>query len=142
MTQISRRNVLEAMCLSAGVALLGRSPASAMESSELAPTTTSTPSTQSGSFGPLKEVDAGDLRVGYVEQGPSNGRRSSFCMAGRTISKLCEVTPQLASAGYRVIVPYLRGYGSTCSSFRQNIPQRTTFGGCCGYYCADGRAQD
>ncbi len=114
MTQISRRNVLEAMCLSAGVALLGRSPASAMESSELAPTTTSTPSTQSGSFGPLKEVDAGDLRVGYVEQGPSNGK-AVILLHGwpYDIYSFAEVTPQLASAGYRVIVPYLRGYGST-----------------------------
>jgi hypothetical protein len=46
------------------------------------------------SFGPLKQINAGVLNIGYAEAGPANGA-------------------PLASSGYRVIVPYLRGYGTT-----------------------------
>ena len=66
------------------------------------------------SFGPLKQIDAGVLNVGYAEAGPSDGR-AVILLHGwpYDIHSFVDVAPLLASAGYRVIVPHLRGYGST-----------------------------
>ena len=66
------------------------------------------------SFSALKQIDAGLLNVGYAEAGPSNGP-AVILLHGwpYDIYSFVDVTPLLASAGYRVIVPYLRGYGST-----------------------------
>jgi pimeloyl-ACP methyl ester carboxylesterase len=68
----------------------------------------------SASFGPLKQIDAGLLNVGYAEAGPADGP-AVILLHGwpYDIHSFVEVTPLLASAGYRVIVPHLRGYGST-----------------------------
>ena len=65
-------------------------------------------------FGPLKQADAGVLNIGYAEVGPSNGRLVVLLHGWPyDIHSFVEVVPVLASAGYRVIVPYLRGYGTT-----------------------------
>jgi len=66
------------------------------------------------SFGPLKQIDAGVLNVGYAEAGPANGP-AVILLHGwpYDIYSYVDVAPLLASAGYRVIVPYLRGYGTT-----------------------------
>ena len=66
------------------------------------------------SFGPLKQIDAGLLNVGYAEAGPADGP-AVILLHGwpYDIHSFVDVTPLLASAGYRVIVPYLRGYGTT-----------------------------
>jgi pimeloyl-ACP methyl ester carboxylesterase len=66
------------------------------------------------SFLSLKQIDAGLLDVGYVEAGPINGP-AAILLHGwpYDIHSFGEVTPRLASAGFRVIVPYARGYGST-----------------------------
>jgi pimeloyl-ACP methyl ester carboxylesterase len=66
------------------------------------------------SFGPLKQIDAGILNVGYAEAGPATGT-AVLLLHGwpYDIHSFINVAPLLASAGFRVIVPYLRGYGST-----------------------------
>jgi pimeloyl-ACP methyl ester carboxylesterase len=66
------------------------------------------------SFHPLKQVEAGLLRVGYAEAGPPDSP-AVILLHGwpYDIYSYVEVTPLLASAGYHVIVPYLRGYGTT-----------------------------
>jgi pimeloyl-ACP methyl ester carboxylesterase len=66
------------------------------------------------SFGALKQVDADLLRVGYAEAGPPDSP-AVILLHGwpYDIHSYVAVTPLLASAGYRVIVPYLRGYGTT-----------------------------
>ena len=66
------------------------------------------------SFGPLKQIDAGLLKVGYAEAGPADGP-AVILLHGwpYDIYSFVDVAPLLASAGYRVIVPYLRGYGTT-----------------------------
>ncbi len=66
------------------------------------------------SFGALKQVDAGVLNVGYAEAGPADGP-AVLLLHGwpYDIHSYVDVAPLLASAGYRVIVPYLRGYGTT-----------------------------
>jgi len=66
------------------------------------------------SFGPLKQVAAGLLNVAYAEAGPDGGRPVILLHGWPyDIHSYVDVAPALASAGYRVIVPYLRGYGST-----------------------------
>jgi pimeloyl-ACP methyl ester carboxylesterase len=66
------------------------------------------------SFGSLKQIDAGLLNVGYAEAGPANGP-AVILLHGwpYDIHSFVDVAPLLASAGYRVIVPHLRGYGTT-----------------------------
>jgi pimeloyl-ACP methyl ester carboxylesterase len=64
--------------------------------------------------GALKQVDAGLLSVGYAEAGPADGRAVVLLHGWPyDIHSYAQVTPVLAAAGYRVIVPYLRGYGTT-----------------------------
>ena len=66
------------------------------------------------SFGPLKQIDAGLLNVGYAEAGPADGP-AVLLLHGwpYDIHSFVDVAPLLASAGHRVIVPYIRGYGTT-----------------------------
>jgi pimeloyl-ACP methyl ester carboxylesterase len=66
------------------------------------------------SFGALKQINAGLLNIGYAEAGPANGP-AVILLHGwpYDIYSFVDVAPLLASAGYRVIVPYLRGYGTT-----------------------------
>src|SRR5882724_5704772 len=66
------------------------------------------------SFGPLKQIDAGVLNVGYAEAGPANGPVVILLHGWPyDIYAFVDVAPLLASAGHRVIIPYLRGYGTT-----------------------------
>ena len=66
------------------------------------------------SLGPLKSIDAGLVRVGYAELGPANGPVVILLHGWPyDIHSYADVAPLLADAGYRVIVPYLRGYGTT-----------------------------
>jgi pimeloyl-ACP methyl ester carboxylesterase len=66
------------------------------------------------SFDSLKQIDAGVLNVGYAEAGPPDGP-AVILLHGwpYDIHSYVDVSPLLASAGFRVIVPYVRGYGTT-----------------------------
>ena len=65
-------------------------------------------------FASLKQIDAGLLNVGYAEAGPADGEPVLLLHGWPyDIHAFVDVAPLLASAGYRVIVPYLRGYGTT-----------------------------
>ncbi len=66
------------------------------------------------SFGSTKQIDAGELSVGYAEAGLAGGQ-TVLLLHGWSydIHSYVDVAPLLAATGYRVIVPYLRGYGST-----------------------------
>src|ERR1700683_3637000 len=60
------------------------------------------------SFGPIKQIDAGLLNVGYVEAGPSNGTPVILLHGWPyDIYSFADVTPLLASAGYHVVVAHL-----------------------------------
>jgi pimeloyl-ACP methyl ester carboxylesterase len=66
------------------------------------------------SFASLRQVNAGLLNIGYAEAGPANGQPVILLHGWPyDIHSFVDVAPILAAAGYRVIVPYLRGYGST-----------------------------
>jgi pimeloyl-ACP methyl ester carboxylesterase len=66
------------------------------------------------SFASLKHVDAGVLNVGYAEDGPPTGQPVILLHGWPyDIHSYVDVAPALAARGYRVIVPFLRGYGTT-----------------------------
>jgi pimeloyl-ACP methyl ester carboxylesterase len=66
------------------------------------------------SFGPLKQIDAGVLNVGYAEDGPASGPVVILLHGWPyDIYSFAEVGPLLAAKGYRVIIPFVRGYGTT-----------------------------
>ena len=98
-----------AMALAAGeLAVTGA--ADAHSAAHTAPVKTGTHT----SFAPLKQIDAGLLNVGYAEAGPANGKPVILLHGWPyDIYAFVDVAPLLAHAGYRVIVPYLRGYGTT-----------------------------
>ncbi len=99
---LPRRDFFGAAAAALAVAQWGTSGAKAAPRSSVA------------NFGSDRNVDAGDLHVGYVEMGPENGP-AVLLLHGwpYDIHSFVEVAPTLAGLGYRVIVPYLRGYGST-----------------------------
>ena len=96
----SRRRFLEAAAVAIAVAPFSVTAARAQATSS--------------SFGDLKQIDAGVLSVGYVDAGPTGGPAAVLLHGWPyDIHSFVDVVPLLASAGYRVIVPYLRGYGTT-----------------------------
>jgi pimeloyl-ACP methyl ester carboxylesterase len=101
-----------AAALATGIGLIG--PAAAHPSlAEVTDETTRTPAT-SAFLGHLKQINAGLLNVGYAESGPPSGP-AVLLLHGwpYDIDSFAEVVPLLTAQGYRVIVPYLRGYGTT-----------------------------
>jgi pimeloyl-ACP methyl ester carboxylesterase len=107
-TSFDRRRFLGAAGLTLAAAELG-----------LAGTAAKSASPAHTSLGTIKQVDAGALNVGYADAGPAAGP-AVILLHGwpYDIHSFVDVAPPLASAGYRVIVPHLRGYGTT--RFRSN----------------------
>ncbi|MGA7199801.1 alpha/beta fold hydrolase [Roseiarcus sp.] len=106
-----RRRVLGAAAMTIAAAQLGLiGSADAQDSTQSPPTKPGT----NTSFAPLKQIEAGLLNVGYAEAGPADGPPVILLHGWPyDIYSFVDVAPLLASAGYRVIVPYLRGCGST-----------------------------
>ncbi len=70
--------------------------------------------TSGATFGPVKQVEAGSLNVGYVDAGPLDGPAVVLLHGWPyDIHSFAEVTPILTGAGCRVVVPHLRGHGTT-----------------------------
>ncbi len=110
-----RRRFLSTAAMTLAAAPLGAfGSAVAQATSAMPKSVTSTKPGGSPSLGPIKQIHAGVLDVGYAEAGPTNGP-AVILLHGwpYDIHSFDEVTPLLAAAGYRVIVPYLRGYGTT-----------------------------
>jgi len=65
-------------------------------------------------FERLHHIDAGDLNVAYVDEGPTEGTVVLLLHGWPyDIRSFAQVLPKLVDAGYRVLVPYLRGHGET-----------------------------
>lgn len=65
-------------------------------------------------FKQIRQIDAGDLNIGYVDIGPKNGEPVILLHGWPyDIQSYAQVAPALAAKGYRVIVPYNRGFGTT-----------------------------
>jgi pimeloyl-ACP methyl ester carboxylesterase len=108
----SRRSFLGTTAASFGVALGLAVPheATAQQTTATARSAASSP----GSFGALRQIDAGLLNIGYVDAGPADGSVVVLLHGWPyDIHSFVDVAPLLVAAGYRVIVPYLRGHGST-----------------------------
>ncbi len=120
--QLSRRSLLAMAGMSAGATLL--TPYKLFsEQDQVAPKK----AIGNGSFSPLKLIDAGLLNVAYAEVGPSDGRPVILLHGWPyDIYSFADVAPILAAHGFKVIVPYLRGYGSTrflsTATFRNGQP--------------------
>ena len=101
-----------AAALATGIGLTG--PAAAHLSLAGIADATTRPLTISASREHLKQINAGLLNVGYTESGPVGGP-AVLLLHGwpYDIDSFAEVVPLLTAQGYRVIVPYLRGYGTT-----------------------------
>ena len=110
-----RRRFLGTAAMAMAAAELVRIGSAGAQSTKPKPSdaTTIGPGTHT-SFGALQQIDAGVLHVGYAEAGPADGP-AVILLHGwpYDIYSYVDVAPLLASAGYRVIVPYLRGYGTT-----------------------------
>jgi pimeloyl-ACP methyl ester carboxylesterase len=108
----SRRRFFGAAAISIAAAQLGLTgPAGAQQKTADARGAGPGPNT---SFASLKQIDAGLLSVGYAEAGPADGKPVILLHGWPyDIYSFVDVAPLLASAGHRVIVPYLRGYGTT-----------------------------
>jgi pimeloyl-ACP methyl ester carboxylesterase len=113
--KFDRRRFLGAAAMTLAAAELGLFPAADAQSRKAKPVgpTTLVQGTNPA-FGTLKQIDAGVLNVGYVEAGPSAGP-AVLLLHGwpYDIHSFVGAAPLLASAGYRVIVPHLRGHGTT-----------------------------
>ena len=111
----SRRRFLRNSSMTLAAAQLGIAGAAGAEPSRTNPT--ALPEAKVGahaSFATLKQIDAGVLNVGYAEDGPADGRVVLLLHGWPyDIYSYVDVAPLLAIKGYRVIVPYLRGYGTT-----------------------------
>jgi len=110
-----RRRLFGIAALGVAAAQIGLTASAGAESTP--PKSGRVPSIKPGtnkSFAPLKQIDAGVLSVGYAEAGPADGPPVLLLHGWPyDIHAFVDVAPLLASAGYRVIVPYVRGYGTT-----------------------------
>src|SRR5581483_1936567 len=107
-----RRRFIGTAAATAAAAQLGMVPAADAQSAK-----TAIPAVKSGthtSFAPLKQIDAGVLKVAYAEAGPVDGPPVILLHGWPyDIHSFVDVAPLLAAAGFRVLVPFLRGYGET-----------------------------
>ncbi|MBV8826638.1 MAG: alpha/beta hydrolase [Hyphomicrobiales bacterium] len=105
-----RRRFLAAAAGTLAAAQLGMTGFAQAQAAKLPATT---PGTHT-SFAAIKQIDAGLLNVGYAQAGPAEGAPVVLLHGWPyDIHSFVDVAPLLASAGHRVIIPYLRGYGST-----------------------------
>lgn len=120
---ISRRGFSKAMGLGTGAAAVSLTGLHGPQSASAAPRRASATSAGAvaapdsdahAAFAQLKQIRAGLLNVGYAELGPAHGP-AVICLHGwpYDIHSYADVAPMLAEAGCRVIVPYLRGHGTT-----------------------------
>ena len=108
-----RRRFLSAAAMTIAAAQFGAVDAGTAQSNQ-AKTGAPPREAQPSSFGTLKQIDAGVLNIGYADVGPTGGPPVVLLHGWPyDIHSYVDVAPLLASASYRVIVPYLRGYGTT-----------------------------
>ena len=107
---LKRRRLISGAAIMAAAAELGISRTAKAESDAKI----ETQPTVNAPFGPVRQVEAGLLDVGYVDLGPAEGPLVILLHGWPyDINSFAACTGPLASAGYRVIVPHLRGYGTT-----------------------------
>jgi pimeloyl-ACP methyl ester carboxylesterase len=109
-----RRRLFGTAAMTIAAAQLGVIASAAAQTSETASKVSAIKPGTNTSFKALKQINAGLLNVGYAEDGPADGSPVVLLHGWPyDIHSYVDVAPLLAAKGYRVIVPYLRGYGST-----------------------------
>lgn len=109
MNGLSRRNFGFLTAAAAGAATLAACGTSPAPTAPAGP-----PAKPSHPMNPVKQIDAGDLDVGYTEAGPADGQPVILLHGWPyDIHSYADASALLAQRGFRVIVPYLRGFGST-----------------------------
>jgi len=110
-----RRRFVATSAITIAAAQLGMIGSALAQSSK--PNPASVPAIKPGtntSFGPLKQIDAGVLSISYVEAGPASVKPVILLHGWPyDIHSFVDVAPLLMAKGYRIIVPFLRGYGPT-----------------------------
>lgn len=107
---LGRRRFLAGMLAAAAATRLGVIPVA------------TTAHAATSSFGPVKQLDAGMLDVGFVESGPVSGPPVILLHGWPyDIHSFVDVTPILSAAGFRVLVPHLRGHGTTRFRFAETM---------------------
>src|SRR5215813_10862525 len=109
-----RRQFLGAAAATFAVTSLGAIASARAQAGNAAAAAGSGKTGAGAAFGPIKQIDAGLLNMGYAEAGPANGRPVLLLHGWPyDIHSYVDVAPILTAKGFRVIIPYLRGYGST-----------------------------
>ncbi|MFC0107509.1 alpha/beta fold hydrolase [Kibdelosporangium aridum] len=111
-------------------AVLATAAIAGCSSSDTGPAAPAPVPSKNNSFGPLKQVQAGVLNIGYAEAGPADGPVVILLHGWPyDIHAFVDVAPALVAKGFRVIVPYLRGYGTTTFLKGDTVrnAQQTTF---------------
>ncbi|MEI9431964.1 alpha/beta fold hydrolase [Mesorhizobium sp. Cs1299R1N3] len=110
----SRRRIVGAAAMTFAATEFGLNVPGSMAATWTSQAPASTTQAAHKSFGPLRQVNAGALNVGYAELGPADGAPVVLLHGWPyDIHTYVDVSSMLASGGYRVIVPYVRGYGTT-----------------------------
>ena len=109
-----RRRFFGAAAMTVAAAQLGMMGSADAQPGKIPAQTAAIKPGTNASFAALKQINAGVLNVGYAEAGPGDGP-AVILLHGwpYDIHSFVDVAPLLASAGYRVIIPYVRGYGAT-----------------------------
>ena len=111
---LSRHQLLEIGALSAVGTLLVKTPVFASDDDDQQTMSLTPASPKNTSFASMKQINTGVLNIGYAEDGPPDGQPVILLHGWPfDIHSFVDVAPLLANAGYRVIVPFQRGYGST-----------------------------
>src|ERR1700723_529324 len=109
-----RRRFIGAAAMTVAAARFGMSGSAEAQTGATKPNLPAIKPGTNTTFARLKQIDAGLLNVGYAEAGPDDGPVVLLLHGWPyDIYSFVDVTPLLVAAGYRVIVPYLRGYGTT-----------------------------
>ena len=109
-----RRRFIRAAAMTVAAARFGMGGSAEAQTGATKPNLPAIKPRTNTTFALLKQIDAGLLNVGYAEAGPADGPVVLLLHGWPyDIYSFVDVAPLLASAGYRVIVPYLRGYGTT-----------------------------
>ncbi|QIP08366.1 alpha/beta fold hydrolase [Bradyrhizobium symbiodeficiens] len=111
---INRRRFFGSAAMSLAAAQLSLGATASAETAKPAKSAVTIKPGANTAFASLKQIDAGLLNVGYAEAGPADGSPVILLHGWPyDIYSFVDVAPLLAAAGHRVIIPYLRGYGST-----------------------------
>jgi len=113
-TTLGRRRFLSLAALTVAATQIGWMQSAKAQSNDQSTQTVNTTHMPPTPFAEIKQIKAGVLDIGYADNGPWNGTPVILLHGWPyDINSYAEVSKLLVAKGYRVIVPHLRGYGTT-----------------------------